>query len=757
MAALARSIRPAGRRTRTDRIPGLQATVEVQWDAWGVPHVYAQSEHDLFLTEGYLHAEDRLWQMELHRRIAAGRLSELFGERTLEADRFLKRVGLYRAAQDELQTLDADALTMLEAYSEGVNARLLTHRGLPLELALLDIRPEPWRPVDCLTWAKLMGWGLSLNWDVELFRVRLAERLGVEAACALEWPYPTGHPFTASPGAAEPAHDPGPIAAEALAALFQGGGSNAWVVSATRSQTGKPLLANDPHLVPQLPSPWYEVHLECPTLRAAGASLPGAPGITIGHNERIAWGVTASMVDTQDLYLEQFLQDRPESYTTGPNTETATAIRESIMVRGRAHPVFEDVLVTRHGPIVTEKDPGTHQAYALRSTLLEPGRVAQSALMLLKATNWDGFRDALERWDAPSLNFVYADVEGNIGYHLAGRTPRRNRGGGVVPAPGWDPEYEWDGYLDPRDLPHALNPAEGYLATANNKPDEGEAIAGEWIDGYRAQRIIQLIEQTPRLSVQDMKRMHGDALSLPAVELQHLLRPLSGVADLKQVLEWDARMTPDSVVAAFYAALRVHLMRGLLTARAGEGAEAFLGMPVHPLASASSYQFRGTSGMFGLLRGALAQDSGAALVRRALDEALADLRARLGPDRTCWRWGRLHRVTFSHPMGAVKPLGRFLNRGPYPVTGDGDTVHQSSYSMREPYEANRWLPSLRFIADTSNWDNCLSVHAPGQSGRPGSRHYDDLIPLWLRGEYHPMPFSRAAVEAATAAVQTLVP
>ncbi len=727
------------RRVERVALPGLRDAAEVRWDRWGVPHVYAKSQADAFLLQGYLHAEDRLWQMELHRRIGSGRLSEIFGERTLEADRFLRRVGLHRVAVAEVAGLSPEAGAMLEAYCRGVNGWLKDRRRLPLEFALLGFTPQPWCPADCLLWGKLMGWGLALNWDVELFRAGLADRVGQETAASIEWSYPGGHPLTASPGTeSSPPSDPGPAAARALSAIL-GGGSNAWVVSGERSATGKPLLANDPHLVPQLPSVWYEIHLDCPEFQVSGASLPGAPGIMIGHNERIAWGITASMVDTQDVYLEEMGEN---GCRFRDQTEPVQVVREEIRVRGRTSIVDEEVVVTRHGPVLFP------MGYALRSSLLDPGTVAEAALQLLKAGTWDRFRAALALWDAPSLNFLYADVDGNIGYQLAGRTPRRPEGTGLAPLPGWTGEHEWDGYLSPEELPHALNPAEGYLVNANNKPtaDGGPYLAGEWVDGYRAMRIIDQITASLKLDLIDLARMQKDVLSLPALEFKPFLRgsPL--------LREWDARMTADSAAACVYSVFRVRLFYGLLRKRLGEKADVYFGIPVHPLATTSSYQFRGTSGALAMLK-----EDGAAVVDQALGEAMRELERLLGPNPKGWKWGKLHRAGFEHPLGAVRVLGWLLNRGPYPVGGDGDTVLQSSYSFRTPYAASRWLPSLRFIADTSNWDRCLSVHVPGQSGRPGARHYDDQIAIWLRGEHHPMPFTRPAVEAATESLQYFVP
>ena len=750
--------------------------MDVRWDRWGVPHVYAQSQGDLFFIQGYLHAQDRLWQMDFHRRAGAGRLSELFGQRTLEADRFLRRVGLRRAAREESQGLEAESLSTISAYSRGVNAFLERHRSrLPMEFALLRFRPESWAPVDSLQGAKLMSWGLSLNWDVELFRARFLAELGPEAAARLEPPYPAGHPLTTPPGSVQAeSPDYGAGMESALAAFTAGGFSNAWVVSGSRSHTGKPLLANDPHLMPQLPSPWYEMHLECPFFRVAGVSLAGAPGIVIGHNQHIAWGITASLVDTQDIFVERFSGDRPRQYEYRGEWHEAVSVQETIRVKGRRDHVVEEVLSTHHGPIISWGQEGSGRAFALRSALLKPGQMVKAALELGRARDWTEFRAALAHWAAPSVNFLYADVAGNIGYQLAGRTPRRPPGTGIVPLAGWTGDHEWGGFLAQEELPFSYNPAQGYIVNANNKmAEDGPAyIAGEWVDGYRAKRIADLLLSKDKLDPADIQRMHLDTLSLPALELQRLLQGVRASSPearwaLERFLSWDGRVVPESMEAALYQALRLRLFRNLLAPLLGSRVEDFFGTHVHPLGTTSAYQYRGTSLLLGLVRelsgpdkdkdrgaGQLGRDEA---LSRSLEEAAADVRQRLGTDASRWNWGRLHGVAFRHVLGQGRVLGRLLNRGPYALRGDGDTVHQAAYSLQEPYGATRWLPSYRFIADLADWDRCLSIHVPGQSGQPGSPHYDDLIGPWLRGEYHPMPFSREAVEAAAVTRQSFAP
>ena len=747
--------------------PELDGTVDVLWDQWGVPHIYAQSQDDAFFVQGYLHAQDRLWQMELNRRAGAGRLSELFGQRTLEADRFLRRVGLRRVAREEFSMLDEDAATVLAAYCAGVNAFIRRSRSrLPLEFTLLRFVPEPWSPVDVLQWAKLMGWNLSVNWDVELLRAHMAKLLGADAAAALEQGYQSGHPLTSPPGAVEQdAALPGALA-PLLATFLAGGASNAWAISGERSASGKPLLANDPHLNPGLPSPWYECHLECPDFRVTGVSLPGAPGIVVGHNQQVAWGMTASMVDTQDIFMERLADDGSPRYRVRNAWRQGEVVHEVISVKGKREPEHEQVLVTPHGPVVLRDTEDATVGYALRSTLLEPGSPLKATRALLQASSVQEAQEALAHWTAPALNFVLADVHGNIGYQLAGTLPRREPDSGVVPAVGWEQQREWQGHLPPEDNPALLNPPEGYVVNANNKVTANSEpyIAGEWVDGYRAQRIADLLLARPRHSVADFQAMHQDALSLPALQLIHMLvdaEPLSQAANqgMEMLLRWDARIGKDSPQAALYETVRLKLHQNLLRPVLGERVQDYFGVQVHPLGASSGYLFRGGSMLFRLAERLRSSDKDAwhRLLTQSFEEAFADLYYTLGPNMQSWSWGGLHTLTFRHTLGALPIVGRLLNRGPYPLRGDTDTVHQASFTAGVSFEANRWIPGFRYVADTSDWDRSVVINVPGQSGQVGSPHYDDQIEMWLRGEYRPMLFSRAAVEAGAQSWQQFLP
>ena len=798
--------RPLPRTRGTTRVPGLKGPVEVIRDRWGVPHIYADLAEDLFFAQGYVHAQDRMWQMEFQRRVGSGRLSEVLGEATLEVDRFFRVLGLHRAAEAEAGALDDEVRRTLEAYAAGVNAYMASRRGrLSVEFTLLRFEPQPWRPVDSLYWAKVMAWTLSSNWASELIRARLAAKLGAGRAADLEPPYPADNPpivhgpglpkgaepppngwrsealrdalrlveglFQADPGGTDPA--------SLLPGLAQtAGGSNQWVIAGHRSAAGRPLLANDVHLSLQMPPLWYQVHLVGGDYHVAGVSFPGFPGVVIGHNERCAWGLTTAWQDVQDLYVEKLNPDDPHQYEYRGEWIDAEVIREEIRVRGRDEPVIQEVVITRHGPIISHL-VGEETPLALRWVALEPGNLVRSALRYNRARNWDEFRTALADWSVPAHNFVYADVEGNIGCLQAGWLPIRAKGYGLAPVPGWTGEYEWQGYLSLDELPQAYNPESGWLVTANNlvvDTDYPHFLSADLENPCRARRIVDLITSKAHLTADDFSRFQRDAFSAQAGRLARHLLTLEPRSDqerraLTYLKNWDRRMGPDSVAASIYHLWRLRALHLFFGDHLGQLADSYVGLGITPLGDTSPYHGRSFVRLLDLLDGSGSegddfwlrdpadgsQRTRQALLRQALREALDLLREELGRDMARWTWGRLNRVLFAHPLGSVKPLNLIFNRGPYPIGGDHDTVLRASGQPRFPFEPVMGADSLRFIADLSDWENCRIVIPGGQSGHVASRHYADLIPLWLQGHFLPMPFKRTAVERHAKRRLTLVP
>ena len=768
----------------TVRALGLKDQVEVIRDRWGVPHIYAQNTDDLFFAQGYVHAQDRLWQMELQRRIGSGRLSEIFGEIALDTDRFVRVLGFRRAAEADRTALRPETSQVLESYARGVNAFVETHRDrLPLEFIILRFRPEPWTAVDTLVWGKVMGWNLSINWDSELLRGRLAAALGEERAAELEPPYPEANPIVLPPEVDYARLGAGVLSRwqkvkDILTGGGQGGGSNNWVVDGAKSVTGKPLLANDPHLPLQMPGVWYLNHLVGDGFNVIGASLPGVPSVIIGHNERIAWGITAGFADVQDLFVERFHPENPHQYEYEGEWEEAQVIREEIVVKGRPEPVVEEVVITRHGPIINAIAPGEEeQPLALRWVGHKPADLVRSFLDLNRAHDWDSFRQALRDYTVPSLNFVYADVDGDIGYLFGGKVPVRAQGQGLVPVPGWTGEYEWTGYIDLDELPQAHNPATHYLATANNRVVDDRYphfISAEWTNGYRARRICDLLEITEQLSSDDFKTMQMDFYWLPGKELAGYLADLSVEEDdLKQALEiirnWNYHLTAYSVAGAILQVFLHQMMHNTFADKLGtELAEAYFGKGSEPLlAPVNTYLGRSNVVLLNLMQNPESPwfnrtdtdqiETRDDIMRLSLREAVDYLRGKLGPDMNQWQWGKLHQVTFVHPLGAVKPLNLLFNKGPFPLGGDTDTVFQAAIFPYEPYDVKSFSVSYRQIIDLADLSRSVAIAPPGQSGQPGSKHYGDTIDDWLNGGYHPLLWHRADIEREQEATLTLTP
>ena len=559
------------------QIAGLDGQVDIVRDRSGVPHIFATTDHDAYMSLGYVHAQDRLWQMEMNRRIGAGRLSELLGDTTLDIDKFQRTMGYYRAAEGDYAALSARSRMALDAYAAGVNAWIGEGHTLPPEFLLLGAKPEPWRAVDSLVWEKMMSWDLGGDYDMELLRLQLAQALGPVRAAELLPPYP------------EDALNILPEEAFSIAAVDllrldrslqldygRGGreiGSNNWVVGGSRTTTGLPMLANDPHLSTSIPSIWYLAEIQGDQIHAVGATFPGLPAVVIGHNERVAWGVTNVGPDTQDLYIERINPANPNQYEVDGKWQDMAVTAETIVVDGEEQPLQWAARSTRHGPLISDVTT-TGAPVALRWVALEPGDTTMDAFLGLNyAANWEQFVDALRLYISPSQNVVYADVDGNIGYYAPGRIPIRAAGhDGMLPVSGWDSSAEWTGYIPFDRLPHTYNPPAGFVATANNRivgADYPYLISNDWAPPYRAQRITDLIEQYSagdKISVDEMAAIQADRTSLQVPELLPFLQSVPPADDRQRqatayLQDRQGELALDSVAATIYEAWMLHLER----------------------------------------------------------------------------------------------------------------------------------------------------------------------------------------------------
>jgi penicillin amidase len=795
--------RPLPRRRGTLRLYGLHETVEIITDRYGVPHIYAQNEDDLYFAQGYIHAQERLWQMELNRRTGSGRLAEIFGPIALELDRFCRHLGMHRAAAAEAARLSSRNRRMLDAYARGVNAFIERNRSrLPVEFTLLRFQPEPWKPADTIQWAKMMGWNLGGNWETELIRAHLIASVGFERAMQLEAGYDPRHPLILPPGVEYQGINLGLLEQYEQVKELSGfgilGASNNWVVDGTKSDTGAPLLCNDPHLGQAVPSIWFECHLVAGDLDVVGVSFPGSPGIIIGHNQHIAWGFTNAVSDVEDLYIEKFNPQNPHQYEYQGKWEEAQIIREEIRVKGAKGPVIEEVRITRHGPILTHIPSLSHDApgrtsphgpnagqatqqalpLALRWTGLEQSNVISSIWKLNRATNWQEFCEAMRDWDIPAQNAVYADRAGNIGYVMAGAIPLRAKGQALLPSPGWTGEYEWTGFIPFEELPQAYNPAQHFIVTANNRVIDDNYpyyITHEWLNGYRAQRIRDLLNSKEKLTVADMATIQADQHALPALEIvPYILRIPTTSKDEQAVQDilrtWDYVLAPQSVGAALYTTF-LRKLEYIVFSVAFGGDETllyrYLGVGANILAIQNGYASRSKPLLIRLLKeqddrwfanNAIANGpkTWEAALAAAFRATLDELREKLGDDMLRWRYGAIHTMTYAHVLGIIKPLDYFFNRGPFPIGGDIDTVNMGATLPNNP-QVVVTVPLYRQIVDLADLSRSLSGHAPGQSGHPADKHYDDLIPMWLSVKHHPMLFERNMIEAYTESTLTMLP
>jgi penicillin amidase len=733
-------------------VAGLAAPVEVLRDRWGIPHIYARTLEDLFLAQGFVQAQDRLFQMELWRRSTQGRLAELLGPGLVERDRITRLVTRYRGDMEaEWASYDVDARRIVESFVRGINAYVDLRRGdPPLEFRLAGLDLEHWRPEDLL--ARAEAFVMSGNAASEVARARQVSRLGAERALALAPPDP---PLPAS-ALVPPGLDleaVGPELAAALASIgsaprfapretlaasgFDDYGSNNWVLAGRRTATGRPYLANDPHRNLDHPSLRYLVHLDGPGYKVAGAVVPWFPGVAIGHNEDVAWGLTIFAIDAQDLFVEETDPADPTRYRVGSDWEAMRVEREAVRVKG-ARPVEVELRFTRHGPVV-HQDLARHRAFALRWTGSEPGTAGYLAgLALGRARSAAEFREALRRWRMPGENFVFADRSGAIGYQAAGLAPVRDRGHGLLPAPGASGDYDWRGFHPMEALPRAADPERGFLATANHRTLEpGHPVVGrEWSNRFRIDRIEEVLGRDRPFTRQDMQELQQDVVATPARALVPLLLDLApadpAVREARErLLAWDARMDASSGAAALFAAWHVELA-GALTRRLsgsdGTGADAGLVRAVAAQVVVDALRAPGP-----------ARD---ALLVETLGRAAAAMRERLGGDAAAWRWGHLHRARFAHPLAVDAATRALFDRGPLARPGYGYTVNNTGGADFEQTAG----ATFREIVDVGAWDETLVSSAPGQSGEPGSPHFDDLLPIWAEGRYLPLAFSRRKVE-----------
>lgn len=819
-------------------VDGLENPVTVQRDDSGIPTISAASSHDLFFAQGYVHAQDRFWEMDFRRHLTAGRLSELFGESQLGTDKFLRTLGWHEVAGQEVEALSPEVRAYYEAYADGVNAYTAEREGseLSLEYAILGLQnagysPEPWTPVDSIAWLKAMAWDLRTNIEDETARALVSQKLDPEMLSQL---YP-GYPFDEHPVIVDknwalelPAASlkrragdlatqlsdelsgqladllQGPLDAvdEMITSQSEGVGSNSWVVSGEHTATGSPLLANDPHLGASLPSVWTQQQLRCSTVTddcpfdVAGFSFSGLPGIVIGHNQHMAWGFTNLTTDVADLYIERVDGD---SYWQDGDEHPIAVRQETIKVAG-GEDVPLEVRSTGHGPILsgltpdftsiaedprfgsgsgsgeTTESPDTDAtalpgefAVSLRWTALDPGSTGEAIFALNLAESFEDFRAAASLFDVPAQNLIYADPEGNIGYQAPGRLPIRGAGDGWLPQPGWDSAYDWQGFVPFEDLPMLYNPEAGYIVTANNaivSDDYPYFLSRDWDYGYRAARIVELLEESFANGPVDAQTMADIQMDnqMPAAEA--LQQAYDGLLDglsvedqgvvraVDALLAWDGQNDHDSAEAAYANVLWQHvtaLMVGGKGVKIGRDDQSrFAKFFEDQLAQPDSAWWKN-----GDADVASQQDLLVAAAQNAYDE-LTELQ---GTDQSKWNWGELHAITLTHGTfgsSGIAPIEWLFNRGPFEVGGGSGVVNATGWSLDGSYATTN-VPSMRMVIDPSDWDASTWIHLTGASGHAFHPHYTDQTKDWATGVQRPWAFSADAVDAAAKDTLTLSP
>jgi penicillin amidase len=729
------------------RVPGLKEPVEVLRDRWGVPHIYAKNGDDLFFAQGFVAAQDRLFQLDLWRRLGVGETAEIVGETGVEADAFARLLRFRGDMDAEWQSYSPDTKQIATAFTNGINA-YIKHIGykLPIEFQILGYQPKPWHPEDIL--GRMSGIIMSRNFSDEVVRAYLIDQLGLEKVRQL-MPTDPHREFAPAAGLDLKGIDQQVLkgyqaAIKALNFTPSKTQSNNWVVSGEHSASGKPLLASDPHRAITLPALRYLVHLNAPGWNVIGAGEPGLPGIALGHNERIAWGITIVGTDQADIFVEETNPKNPMEYKVGNEWKPMEQVKTEIQVKGTSGTIVE-LRFTGHGPVIY-RDEKTNRAYALKWAGSEPGGAGYLAgLAVSRAQNKKEFLKALGAWKIPSLNFVYADKDDNIGWVAAAATPVRPKHDGLLPVPG-NGGYEWSGYLDVTDLPQSFNPKSGWLGTANHNilpKDYKHQIGYEFAAPYRFLRVKQNLETKQKFTLEDFQKIQHDDGSIPGQRLAKLLgnvqfKSLEIETYVKIMRAWDGSLSRESRAGVLYAYWFPELQDAVLRPHAPHALRkevaAKVGLPtlLYALENPDAKWF--------------GQDPVAArdrILATTFASSVAKAKSRF-PNPHEMRWGAMHTATFRHSLASVNPLfANTFNIGPFERTGDGNTPNNTRYN--EKFEQLHGA-TYRHLFDLADWDKGLATSAPGQSAQYGSPHYADLAPLWAKGEYFPLAYSRAKVD-----------
>jgi penicillin amidase len=747
----------------TVEIEGLASDVRVHFDRYGIPHILAENDEDLFLAQGYLTARERMFQMDMTRLAGRGELSSLFGESTVPTDRFMKTVGFYRLARAEYRRLSPECVDAILAYTRGVNAYLETMRHLPREYVFLRARPAPWVPEDTVVCGTLMAYGLTRSKKADLILHQIGEKTD-PGTLGHFVPVPPDSAPTVSGPAARQGSGPRTLpfvwnSSSFLAAsviqtppgLPETAASNWMIFAGSVTSTGAPLFTGSPDLEPKIPALFYVVHLKSDRTNVMGGAIPGTPGVSaVGFNGEIAWAAVNGRVDELDYFIERVDPGNPDRYLTENGYEDFQVVEETLRTKTRDGIRQEPLRVrlSRHGPIISEVMPLAPENAAMQWVGLQPTGLFEAFLALNRATDFASFRSALSHMKTPTLNVGYADAKGNIGYQYTASPPIRKKGSGALPVPGWTGEYEWEGAIPFERLPYDLNPEKGYLGSFNNPARETDFHMTNHYLYERAFRFEELAAELGGLSPEGARALQRDTVSVVAKRwVPHAVRACSERSDLAPALRlfegWDFGIRKESPAAALFNAFYFRLMEN---AFADE-----VGLPLWKEHLSESYHIyipdllllrmadRNDHILFDNVLTPAVRETRDMLVTKSVEDAVGELTRRLGPDPGGWAWGKVHRMTFEHPLGAKLP---FLNLRPIPTDGDGFTINAGWWNSRKPYEMESG-GVIRLVVDFSDIENSTIICPPGQSGHWTSPHYDDLASLWAEGGQIPMHFAGA--------------
>jgi len=719
-------------------IAGIIEPVTVIRDEMGIPHIKAANENDLYVAQGYIQAQDRLFQMDLSRRQASGRLSEVVGEAAVDNDKYFRTLGLRRAAEASVEAYSDVGMNALNSFAKGVNLYIeeLRENGKwPIEFTILGYEPEDWSPVDSLTIGKYMAFDLGGNWQDQAFRYYLLQEFPEEKAYDLFPEYPENAPFIISKNELD-------LSKQFVNAIIphEHNGSNNWVVSGEKTESGKPLLADDPHLGLATPSIWYQMHLETDDVNVSGVIFAGIPGIILGHNEDVAWGVTNTGPDVQDLYIEKRNPDNPKEFMYNDEWEAAEIISEPIGIKDQKTLDYE-VMLTRHGPVISEfaEDLGRDMVLSLQWTALQPSAELEAILNMNKAKDWTEFEKALQQFETPAQNFVFAAQDGTIAFKANGKIPIRKKDNGLLPVPGWTDEYEWIGYIPFEELPKTVNPKEGFISTANNKVVSDSYpyhISHNWAQGYRQMRIQEVLKANDKLNVKDMMNLQMDEKNLQAEEfVQRFIGILENIkgekekAAIDQLAKWDFYDRKEEAAPYIFNIWMGKISDVLLSENINaEMQELFSGRKA-AIDQLLRRALEGNSGPWILDAGGIE-----AVLTKSLQLTISQIEEAEGKDMSKWQWGNFHQVYFKHPLSSVSPLHYLFNReGGIGVGGSSVTVKAAAFLDSGIVDHGA---SWRFAIDMANTNEAYHLVGPGQSGHVKSEWYHDQMDDWANGTYH---------------------